>query len=116
MKLWLQDTGCAHDLVGRQEVRQLADLIRKSDAPTRFTTANGSPPLADACIDLRCWELDDDDLTPCVFAGTPAVMYIGKRVMQLGYDVMWMGSRILPPYYVTPSGRIVVMEVIEDTP
>jgi len=46
VKLWLQDTGCAHDLVWRQEVRHLAHLIKKSDNPIKFTTANGSPPLA----------------------------------------------------------------------
>jgi len=114
--LWLQDTGCAHDLVGKQEVKQIADSIRQAEAPIRFTTANGSPPLADACIDLKCWELDDEDLAPYVLAGTPAVMSIGKRVMHLGYDFIWIGSRKLPPYYVTPSGRIVVMEVIDDIP
>jgi len=28
VKLWLQDTGCAHDLVGKQEVQQIANSIR----------------------------------------------------------------------------------------
>ena len=43
-------------------------------------------------------------------------MSIGMRVMHYGYDFVWLGSKKLPPYYITPSGRIVVMEVIEDIP
>ena len=36
--------------------------------------------------------------------------------MKYGYDFIWLGSRGLPPYYITPSGRIIVMEVIDDIP
>ena len=43
-------------------------------------------------------------------------MSIGMRCVRFGYDFIWLGSRGLPPYYITPSGRIVVMEVIEEIP
>ena len=38
-------------------------------------------------------------------------MSIGYRCVELGYDFIWLGSRGLPPYFITPSGRVVVMEV-----
>ena len=91
-------------------------MIRKAKVPIKFTTANGSPPLADRCIDLKCWEIDDPDLEPYILAGTPPVMSIGMRCNKLGYDFIWLGSKGLPPYYITPSGRIIVMEVIDDIP
>jgi len=98
------------------ELKHLGHLIRDAEVPIKFSTANGSPPLATKCIDLKCWEIDHPDVQPYILAGTPPVMSIGMRVMQYGYDFIWLGSKKLPPYYITPSGRIVVMEVIDDIP
>ena len=44
--------------------------------------------------------------------GTPPLMTIGRRCRELGYNLIWLGSSGLDPYWVTPSGEVVPMEVI----
>ena len=68
---------CPGPFVGMKEIRTLASLIRNARVPIKFATANGSPPTASQCIDLKCWEIDDHDLEPYILAGTPPVMSIG---------------------------------------
>ena len=41
-KLWLQDTGCGHDLVARKELKQLCAYIEYADIPMTFHSANGT--------------------------------------------------------------------------
>ena len=64
VKLWLQDTGCGHDLVGRDEIRRLSRLIRAAADPIKFATANGGTPTCTDAIDLYIKELDEL-ISPC---------------------------------------------------
>ena len=41
VRLWFVDTGCGNDLVDRSEVQSLRRLIRRSNNPITFRTANG---------------------------------------------------------------------------
>ena len=41
VRLWLMDTGCGNDLVDRREIHALRRLIRRSNFPCTFKTANG---------------------------------------------------------------------------
>ena len=117
IKLWLMDTGCGHDLIGQQEVKHLSNLYHHAEHPQSFHTANGAT-YSDLVIDMSCKELDKNHRTfeAYLMDGTLPVMSIGLRCEDHGYDFVWLGSRGWPPYFITPTGRIIMMEVIGKIP
>ena len=69
-------------------------------------------------IGMACPELDDESevLETHIMEASPAVMSLGARCQLHGYDFIWLGSRGWPPYFITPSGKIIIMEVIGRIP
>ena len=112
VQMWLIDTGCGHDLVARKELKALKRLIRQANIPLNFSTANGEVP-ANECADLFVKELNEA-IEPYVLEDTPAVLSVGMRCMKLGYTFIW--PKYENPYFITPSGMIVQLEVKDDIP
>ena len=77
IEVWLIDTGCGHDLVGRKEVESLKAMFRKAGIPIMFQTAGGAS-LGTECLELHIGELDEV-IEPYILASTPAVLSVGKR-------------------------------------
>ena len=109
IKYWLTDTGCGYDLVSRKHVAKTADRIKKSFNAVTFMTANGKTD-AEEDILLHVAELDED-IEPYVMASTPAVLSIGRRCMDFGYEFRWPAGKL--PYFITPKGVKVTL-VVED--
>ena len=78
----------------------------------RFDTANGSVS-ADETVGLDIDELGER-VFPYILPSTPALLSVGRRCMKMGYDFIW--KRGQEPYFITPSGKVVVLEVIGDIP
>ena len=112
VKLWLIDTGCGHDLVARRELKALRRLIREAKIPLNFFTANGEVPANEA-IDLFVRELGEE-IEPYVLEETPAVLSVGMRCMKMGYTFIWPPGEC--PYFITPSGKVIQLEVRDDIP
>ena len=112
VKIWLIDTGCGHDLSCRDELRELKKLIRPASRPINFHTANGTAP-ATTEITFEVCELGDA-VTAFVLPLTPNVLSVGSRRMRQGYSFHWFPGE--SPYFVTPSGNIVMFEVLQDIP
>eukprot|EP00972_Heterocapsa_arctica_P105637 15562995-Heterocapsa_arctica.AAC.1 len=55
-----------------------------------------------------------EKITPFVLKDTPAVLSIGERTMLKGYSFHWPAGK--NPYFVTPSGEYVELEVIDNIP
>ena len=112
IRMWLIDTGCGHDLVARRELKGLKRLIRQAGIPLNFSTANGEVPASE-CADLFVKELNET-VEPYVLESTPAVLSVGMRCMKMGYSFIWPTGE--NPYFITPSGQIVELEVHDDIP
>ena len=80
VKLWLQDTGCGHDLVAKNEVSVLRDLFRKEDEDIIFSTASGKTPQIQQQVDIPMTELDETVAAYVLPTSTPAVMSVGYRL------------------------------------
>jgi hypothetical protein len=79
--LWLMDTGCARDLIGKKmaEGYEKAQLPR----PFTFTTANGSVKSYQS-IPMQSQSLECT-INPYLLPETPAVLSVGRRCMEEGY-------------------------------
>jgi len=99
VKYWLTDTGCGYDLVSRKHVAKIADRVKKSNKPLTFQTANGATEAEDDIL-LRIDELDEE-IEPFVMASTPAVLSIGRRCLDFGYEFRWPAGKL--PYFITPK-------------
>eukprot|EP00972_Heterocapsa_arctica_P059802 8820463-Heterocapsa_arctica.AAC.1 len=53
-------------------------------------------------------------INPYVLKETPAVLSIGDRTMNKGYYVVWPAYK--NPYFITPAGYRVELEVMDDIP
>jgi hypothetical protein len=109
VKYWLTDTGCGYDLVSKKHVAKTADRVKRSSNAVTFMTANGKTD-AEEDILLHVVELDED-IEPYVMASTPAVLSIGRRCMDFGYEFRWPAGKL--PYFITPKGVKVTL-VVED--
>jgi hypothetical protein len=110
--LWLIDTGCGHDLVSMKDLGVDMANILVADRPLPFNTANGKTKATEQAP-LYCAELDEE-LLPDILGSAPAVLSVGKRCMHLGYSCIWLAGQ--KPYFVTPGGTIVHLEVKDDIP
>ncbi len=109
VKYWLTDTGCGYDLASRKVVAKMEARIKKSGSPLVFSTANGSTEAIDDIL-LHVSGLDED-IEPYVLTSTPAVLSIGRRCMDFGYEFRWPAGKL--PYFITPGG-VKVSLVVED--
>ena len=62
---------------------------------------------------LRVDELDED-IEPYVLNSTPAVPSVGRRCMDYGYEFRWPSGE--PPYFISPQGKKVKLEVKDYVP
>ena len=53
---------------------------------------------------------------PYLVESSPAVLSVGTRCVDKGYDFIWRGSKGESPYFVTPRGRKVILEVKDYVP
>ena len=93
---WIGDTGSAQDLISE---RDLAGMTSKeSEHPINIMTANG-PSSADKqfAVNVPSIGIASD---PYFLPDTPAVLSIGQRCMEEGFDFVWKSA--LPQ---NPKGR-----------
>eukprot|EP00972_Heterocapsa_arctica_P082907 12216837-Heterocapsa_arctica.AAC.1 len=55
-----------------------------------------------------------ENINPFVLPETPAVLSVGDRTMNKGYSFIWPAYH--NPYFITPNGYRVELEVIDDIP
>ena len=86
--------------------------IRKAAKPITFTTANGYTDAREVLSQFV--EEFGQSIEPYILAQTPNVLSVGMRCMRQGFTFIWpAGER---PYFILPSGQIVVLEVKGDIP
>ena len=103
---WVMDTGSGNDLVGKQDLN--AAVMRdaeKFSPPMILATANGHIVVDDE-VDLQVAKLKLV-VRPKVLLNTPAVLSIGKRCMEDGFDFVWRRREL--PQLVHPDGTVTVM-------
>ena len=98
---WIADTGSAQDLLTD---RNLPDRFGYySDSPIRLITANGeSSSSKQGKVEVP--ELKEI-VKPYLVESSPAVLSVGTRCVDKGYDFIWRGSKGESPYFVTPGGE-----------
>jgi hypothetical protein len=108
--LWLMDTGCAHDLIGKKMAEGYT--TSRLPRPFTFTTANGSvksyqsvPMQSDS---LEC------SINPFLLPETPAVLSVGRRCMEEGYSFIWRAGEA--PYLETPTGACISLRLERNIP
>ena len=112
IKIWLVDTGCGHDLIGKTEVASSGGVCRPAKESLTFNTANGKT-IALEQASYQSAELNEE-IDAYVLDSTPAVLSVGKRCMSMGYSFHWPSGK--PPFFVCPDGMIVEFDVHGDIP
>jgi hypothetical protein len=110
--LWLVDTGCGHDLVSHEIAKLCKCKFISLENPITFQTANGDAPSTHSAA-IRFGELDET-IEPYVLNETPSVISVGNRTMNQGYSFVWNAGE--NPYFITPRGKVIGLEVIDDIP
>eukprot|EP00972_Heterocapsa_arctica_P068348 10097448-Heterocapsa_arctica.AAC.1 len=77
-----------------------------------FRTANGFT-VSTHSAPMKIEELGEE-IAPFVLQDTPAVLSVGDRDMNKGYTFVWPAYS--SPYFVTPNGFRVELEVIDNVP
>ncbi len=109
---WLIDTGCAHDLLSEKDAQRLG--ARGCTVPLlTFETAGG---LVSTDKGAKVWipEFQEEVQPHALATGTPAVLSVGARCMEMGYSFIWMAGHL--PYFIKPNGWIVRLEVSHNIP
>ena len=113
LKYWLIDSGCGHDLVGLKEVQALQKMFKLAAMPITFVTANGETD-ANEYVSLHV-DVVGDTVDPYILATAPAVLSMGMRCREYGYNFVWLGQN--RPAFITPGGTcLVLLEVEYDIP
>ena len=113
VRRWLVDTGCPFDLIAKHELEDTEKaFIKKASKVIRLATPNG---LVDA-NNIVSFNVDKltEPIDAYIMESTPTVMSIGKRCMLHGYSFVWHPAK--QPFLVTPKGKKVVLEVIDNVP
>ena len=81
----------------------------KADAPESLTlnTANGEITVTEV-VSLQCVPLGEE-VAPFILDDTPSVLSVGRRCLDGGYSFHWPSFRT--PYFVTPKGKVVKLQV-----
>ena len=105
---WIADTGSAQDLVSQGELPD--DFGYYSSNPIRMLTANGesSSTKQGKVFVPRLGKTID----PYLVKSSPAVLSVGMRCIDDGYDFVWNGSRGEDPYFVKPDGKMTVNDCV----
>ena len=107
---WIADTGSAQDLVCSRMIPH--DIMYHSSQPLELITANGSQSAdQQASIHIDCI---DKEVHPYVLPDSPAVISVGMRCIQDGWDFVWKSfSR---PYFKKQDGTKIKLEVKDYVP
>ena len=107
---WIADTGSAQDLVCSKMIPN--DLIYHSNEPLELITANGSQSAdQQASIHIDCI---NKEVHPYVLPDTPAVISVGMRCIQDGWDFVW--RKFSRPYFRKKDGSKIKLEVKDYVP
>jgi hypothetical protein len=110
--MWLVDTGCGHDLIGRKSYGLNESSFVHADVPLTFGTANGEA-IAAYQYPINLVELGYE-ISPYVLKDTPAVLTVGGRCLNDDFSFFWPNrSR---PYFLDPKGRVIELDIIDDIP
>ena len=112
LDLWLVDTGCGHDLVNMPEASRAGCNMEEAKRPMYFQTANGTTATSKVAP-IYISELGEE-IHPHVLKETPPVVTVGRRTMSEGYSFVWCAGA--NPYFLTPIGTKIELEVIGDIP
>ena len=116
-RLWLCDTGSAHDIVGRTGLpdRWIQEHVEVLEQPVRLETANREI-LADRTIGLEFEAIGEQEIRPFVLENAPDLISIGRRCLEMGYSFHWpSGSK--SPFFVLPeSDQRVHLQVVDYLP
>ena len=107
---WIADTGSAQDLVCSKMIPE--EVVYHSHEPLELITANGSQSAdQQASVHIDCI---DKEVHPYVLPDTPAVISVGMRCIQDGWDFVWKSfSR---PYFKKKDGTKIKLEVKDYVP
>ena len=98
---WIADTGIAQDLITDNEFPDEYGYM--SNDPVRLITANGeSSSLKQGKVYIPSLGKVVD---PYLVESTPAVLSVGMRCVDDGYDFVWRGSKKQDPYFLKPNGE-----------
>ena len=86
LRQWIADTGSEQDLVDTQRAVRLQKRINTASTPINLSTANGSI-CADKIADFSIDQLNEV-VTPYALPSTPAVLSVGQRCLEKGYDLV----------------------------
>ncbi len=109
---WVWDTGAGVDVVNGSAIENMQHLVAKSQNRLSLCTADGES-AADEEVLLKITALKEVT-KPYVLDGSPALLSVGWRCMELGYDFWWPAFRA--PIVTTPSGATLTLEVDEYVP
>lgn len=85
---WLIDSGAEQDLVSEPQPREVkSSNIRQTCHPVSLTAANGSIQASEV-VDVKLKPLPEP-VCPYALGGTPAVLSVGLRDMDMGYSFAW---------------------------
>jgi len=107
---WLMDTGSGLDLIGKHDVP--AKCRSRHADPVVLHTANGRVSVDTAAV-ISVPELYEE-ANPYMLRDSPAVLSIGLRCMEHGYQFVWPPGNT--PYFVLPCGQVVPFEVHNNIP
>ena len=107
LRQWIVDTGSEQDLVDTERAVTLQKRINPALTPINLSTANGSI-CADKIADFSIGQLNEV-VTPYVLPSTPAVLSVGQRCLEKGYDFVWRKNSA--PYFVRPDGKAVILKL-----
>ena len=109
---WLADTGCAYDLVAKEDLpKRLIRKIFQDMEPVSLHTANGIIEVSDK---VSYKGARGHLLEPYVLDSSPPIISIGKRCMNHGWSFIWKAGRT--PYFILPNGDKLKLRLVDDVP
>eukprot|EP00971_Amphidinium_carterae_P183811 3648649-Amphidinium_carterae.1 len=107
---WVIDSGAGCDLIGKNSASN-SELEKSvhSDRVYNFATANGQTETRDK---VSC-EVEGINaiIQPHLLDQCPAVMSLGRRVMQDGFSFHWSSKEPESPFLVDPLGNLIKLRV-----
>jgi RNA:NAD 2'-phosphotransferase (TPT1/KptA family) len=104
---WIADTGSGIDIVGEQDIDDDALDSLVTGLKMRLSTAGG-PMSSSKFVEVYVHKLKEV-VKALLLPSTPAVLSVGKRVMEEGYSFHWPNKSV--PFFILPSGKRVYLVV-----
>ena len=105
---WLVDSGSEQDLVSENMLATVKAADRRaSDVPISLLTANGqtqATEVANVTIPSLM-----EPCTPYILEQSPAVLSVGLKCMEQGYDFLWFANQ--KPLLVRPDGKVIELRI-----